>query len=144
MRTLIIIIIIFILQGCSVMPVFEGDYNRNLKEISGKIQDSKGKIGENAEIINTLLNVEPETAKVLAREHAKDIGEWAKEPVEFSEPTMGGNLLKYGGMALSLLMLAGGGGMASKISSLKGTVKAVAGMDGKAGIEEAKKRGVVV
>jgi len=136
---------IFLLSlcSCAFVPVFEGDYVRNQGEIKEQFEETKGKISDNAEMINTIQNVTPEVAKVITQRHAQEVSEWSKEPVDFTAPTGGNTMMNLLMGALTLSGL-GGAGLVRKVMTLKSDVVSVAGMDGKAGIKEAKKRGYKV
>ena len=145
MKHIAFIIFFLLISGCSFVPVFEGDYLRNQTEIANQLEETKGKIAENAGVIHTSLTSEKTVASVITSENAKRMQQWAEEPVEFTAPTQGGdimNMLMLAGMALT--GLGGGGAAIRKISSLKNTVKTVAGMDGESGMAEAKRQGITV
>ena len=132
------------IQGCSLVPVFEGDYLRNQGEIKNQLEDTKKKISENAGMIYTSVASEKEVATVLTSEHAKRTSDWANKPVEFTKPSQGMDMMN---MIMTVLLGAsglGGLGAIKKISYLKDTVKTVAGMDSESGLNEARKRGVAV
>ena len=139
-RTEIIIPVSLLLTSCAYVPVFHGEYMRNQVEIKDEILDSRKKISDNAEMMNTLQNVDESAGKLLAREHALDISKWSKEDIRFSEPTAGNTFMN---VLMGLVGISGIGGLGAfkKIANLKDTVKTVASMDGDAGVEEAKKRG---
>ena len=84
MKHILLSIYLLVLSGCSMVPVFEGDYLRNQAEISNQFEETKGKIAENAGVIHTAISSEKNVATVITSEHAKRMQKWAAEPVEFS------------------------------------------------------------
>ncbi len=133
--------LIFILSGCNLAPVLEGDYNRNLTEIKSAITDVKRKIAENAGIVNTAVSMKPEEAQIITKYHAQQVSEWSRKPVELTPAQSGSMWLEMG---LGVLGLAGLGGAAGKIRSLSNLVKKVAVMPPEEGKAEVNKRGYAV
>jgi len=138
-----LLVFMMLCSGCSLAPVLEGDYKRNLNEIQNQFMDVKEKVSENSEMIYTGLTTEKEVGQVIAQKHAQKTAEWARESVEFTQPTGGSQMMN---VLLGLLGLTGLGGVGAvkRIMTLTNTVKDVAGMDAKQGVEEARKRGVKV
>ena len=145
MRCLFYVIFLLFLSSCSVLPVFEGDFKKFQGEVKNQLEETKGKIAENAGVIHEAIVSEKDVATVITQRHSQQISDWASEEIEFTAPSQGMDLMNLIMMLLGGGTLLGGGGAAiRKISNLKDTVKTVAGMDSKHGIEEARRRGVVV
>lgn len=135
--------LILLLSGCNLAPVLEGDYVRNQKEVKEVLVTIKKKVSINAEMIDTVQNVEAPIAQVLARRNATEMAEWSKEPIDFTAPTGGSQMMNVL-MGLVGLSGLGGAGAIKKIMTLTSTVKQVAVMSPEEGVKAAQERGIKV